>query len=69
MIAIREKRKDKGWTQAELAQKLCVSKSTVSMWEIGERKPDILLLKKIANIFGCTTDELLDTTKENKEPK
>lgn len=59
MIAIRKFRKLKGWTQEEFAIICGVAKSTVGMWEIGERKPDIIMLKKIANIFGCTTDELL----------
>lgn len=67
MIAIRKFRKQKGWTQEKLATVCGVSKSTVGMWEIGERKPDIITLKKIAVIFGCTTDELLEPIKFEEE--
>ena len=60
MIAIRRYREQKGWTQAELAKLCSVRPSTVGMWEIGERKPDIIMLKKLAQIFDCTADELLE---------
>lgn len=59
MIKIREKRLERHLTQAELAAKLEIAPSTVGMWENSERKPDIVMLKRIAVIFGCTTDELL----------
>lgn len=59
MIAIRKYREQKKWTQATLAEKCGVAKTTVSMWETGERKPDIIMLKKLAGIFGCTADALL----------
>ncbi|MDE5769808.1 MAG: helix-turn-helix transcriptional regulator [Oscillospiraceae bacterium] len=67
MIAIRRFRRLKGWTQEEFANICGVAKSTVGMWEIGERKPDIITLKKIASIFGCTTDELLASINFNEE--
>lgn len=60
MIAIREYREKAGMMQAELAERCGVAKSTVSMWEIGARKPDIVMLKKLAGIFGCTADDLLE---------
>ena len=43
MIAIREYREKAGMMQAELAERCGVAKSTVSMWEIGARKPDIVI--------------------------
>lgn len=66
MIAIRKYRELMNWTQAELAEKCGVAKTTISMWETGERKPDIIMLKKLAGIFGCTADALLEpiTVKE-----
>lgn len=71
MVAIRKYRKRMHWTQAFLAEKCNVAKTTVSMWETGDRKPDIIMLKKIARIFNCTTDDLLEPicineTEENK---
>lgn len=59
MEAIKYYREKKGWTQTDLAEKLGIAKSTVSMWEIGERKPDIITLKKLAALFDCTADDLL----------
>lgn len=59
MISIREYREKAGMTQAELAVKCGVVKSTVSMWEVGARKPDIVMLKKLADIFGCSADDML----------
>lgn len=59
MIAIKKFRSDLGWTQEKLAHECAVAKSTVAMWEAGERKPDIVMLKKLSQIFNCTADELL----------
>lgn len=59
MLAIRKYREQLGITQAELAEKCGVVKSAVCMWESGDRKPDIIMLKKLAEIFNCTADELL----------
>lgn len=52
-------RKDRGYTQAELAEKLHISDKTVSKWENGLGYPDIEQLPAIANLFGVTTDYLL----------
>ena len=65
MIAIRKYREQLDITQAELAEKCGVVKSTVSMWESGDRKPDIIMLKKLTEIFGCTADELLSPIETN----
>lgn len=53
-------RKDKGMTQAELAQLLGVTNKAVSKWETGEAMPETSLLIPIARIFGVSVDELLD---------
>ena len=59
MKALREYRLNFGWTQAQVAEHLGVQPSAVTMWETGVRKPNIVTLKKLAQLFGCTTDELL----------
>lgn len=59
MTTIRAHRERMGWTQEALAERCGVVKSAVSMWETGDRKPDIVMVKRLAGIFGCTTDELL----------
>lgn len=52
-------RKEKGMTQAELAQALNVTNKAVSKWETGEAMPETAQLLPIAQIFGVTVDELL----------
>ena len=59
MKSLREHRLKVGWTQAQVAEQLGVQPSAVTMWETGERKPNIIVLKRLADLFGCTTDELL----------
>ena len=51
-------RKEKGWTQAELGDKLGVSNQAVSKWELGTTMPDIMLLPVLADTFGVYIDEL-----------
>jgi len=52
-------RKQKRFTQEELAQALYVSRTAVSKWESGRGYPSIDSLKAIARFFGVTIDELL----------
>lgn len=59
MVTIKKKRLSCLLTQAELATNLGVSQNTVSQWETGVRNPNIKLLPRIADILGCTVDELL----------
>lgn len=48
-----------GLTQYELAQKLNYSDKSVSKWERGQGLPDIVVLMKLAGLFGVSVDELL----------
>ena len=48
----------KNITQDEIASQLCISRSTVAMWESGESMPRTDKLPQLAKIFGCTIDEL-----------
>jgi len=56
---IRALREKQNLTQAELAQRLCVSDKTVSKWETAKGYPDISLLDPIAKAFGISVSELL----------
>lgn len=56
---IKELREKKHLTQAELAEKLCVSDKTVSKWETGKGYPDISLLEPIAEVFDVSVTELM----------
>lgn len=47
-------------SQVELAQKLNVSKQTVSNWENNNIMPSIDMLKKICHFFSCSADYILE---------
>lgn len=56
---IQELRKNAGYTQLQLAEKLNYSDKAVSKWESGASIPDVGVLLEIANLFGVTVDYLL----------
>lgn len=58
---IKELRRSKKMTQEELSSLLNVSRTTVTMWETGKALPRAELLPNLAQILGCTVDELLKT--------
>lgn len=65
---IADLRKEKGLTQAQLADLLNISNKTVSRWETGEGYPEITLLSPLARALGVTVDELLaEPAEEMKE--
>ncbi|MBQ8416418.1 MAG: helix-turn-helix transcriptional regulator, partial [Clostridia bacterium] len=52
-------RKQKGWSQEELAERLEVSRQSVSKWESGLSNPDLDKIISLSDLFGVSTDELL----------
>lgn len=52
-------RKRDNLSQEDLAQKVGVTRQTISKWELGETSPDISQAKKIANVFHISLDELV----------
>lgn len=64
---IVELRKEAKWTQVELAEKLHYTDKAVSKWERGESIPELVTLKKIAEIFGVTIDYI--TSERPREEK
>ena len=54
-----ELRKQKGLSQEELANRLNVSRQTVSKWEVGESSPDMEKLVAISELFDISLDELV----------
>src|SRR5437879_2324629 len=63
---IRSVRDRLGLTQAEIADKLDVSRSTLAQIELGQRKVSAMELIKLAHIFGMSLEELLDPKREAK---
>lgn len=61
-MRLRELMKEKGWTQQTLADYIGVARSTVGMWVTGRNEPDNYTLSKLANLFNCSVDYLLERT-------
>ena len=60
---IAELRKELELSQEEMAKKIGISRSALSLYEIDRREPDLETVKKIASLFGVTTDYLLGLVK------
>ena len=54
-----ELRKKNNLTQEQLAEKIGVSRQTISKWELGETAPDIKFAKDLADIFNININELV----------
>ena len=53
----------RGYTQAQMAEKLGISRSTYTNYERGNRSPDLETLEHISDVLGCTLDELFGRSK------
>ena len=62
---LKKLRADNHYTQSKLALLLGVSRSTISMWEIGSSEPDNEALTKIAELFNVSIDSLLGRKFDN----
>lgn len=58
-IKLYNLRKQKGLSQEELANRLNVSRQTISKWEIGDSTPDMENLIAISDMFEISLDELV----------
>ena len=66
---IKQLRKDNSMTQEDLAEKLNVSRQTISKWETSVTIPDADNIVAISKLFNITTDELLDYRVETVQKK
>ena len=69
---INQLRKLSGMTQEQLAEKLNVSRQTISKWEAGGTSPDLDSIVKVSKIFHVSLDDLLtegesDVTKNDEQ--
>ena len=62
-------RKQKGWSQDKLAEKLNLSRQAISKWENETNKPDIDNVKSISKLFAIRIDDLLDNELPEKAAK
>lgn len=63
---MKQLRMARNLTQDQLAEKLFVSRQTVSKWELGINQPDIETLQKLAEIFEVSVDELITSNPKQR---
>ena len=63
---LKQLRKAHGYTQDELAKQLGIARTSVSGYERGDRKPDLEMLSKIANLFDKPVDYLIGNSNLEK---
>lgn len=56
---LTELRKQHGWSQEELGERLGVTRQTVSKWELGSTTPEMEKLAAMGELFGISLDELV----------
>ena len=56
---IKKARSEKGYTQEQLAQKLCVTRNTISNYETGHSNPDIEMLQMLAEALKTDPNTLI----------
>lgn len=54
-----KKRKEKGLTQFELAELLCISRGAYAKYETGRNTPPTEIVLKLAEFYDCSTDYIL----------
>lgn len=64
---IKKARKDKGWTQAQLAAEAGTTSISISFYETGRMFPSVLNLISIADALGVTLDDLVGRKVKNDE--
>ena len=60
---VRELRIERGWTQAELAEKLGVSRNSINAIETGRYEPSLTLAMRIARVFGTSVERIFSLGK------
>ena len=65
---IRALRRERGWTQFELALRVSVQPQTVYLWERGRRMPQVPQLRRLGQVFGLCSDEIELDLLDDREP-
>lgn len=61
---LRKIRREKGFTQRKLSAALEVSRSTVAMWEIGEREPSLDMILQISDLLRVPYTDLIGPVRQ-----
>lgn len=62
---LKQLRKENSWTQKELSEKVSLTKSMISMYENGRRKPSYEALEELADTFNVSIDYLTGASNDN----
>lgn len=65
---IRALRRERGWTQFELALRVGVQPQTVYLWERGRRTPLVPQLRRLGQVFGLCSDEINLEPLDERDP-
>ncbi len=66
---LRVLRAERGWSQADLAEKLEVSRQSVNAIETGKYDPSLPLAFKIARLFGASIETIFEDEEERRYEK
>ena len=69
MRGLKAMRRRAGITVAQLAERLSVTRATIYFWEQGRYLPNAGLLPELAEILGCTIDDLFTEPNEELTPE
>lgn len=69
MRGLKAMRRRAGYTVAQLAERLSVTRATIYFWEQGRYLPNAGLLPELAEILGCTIDDLFTDPNEEHTPE
>ncbi|GKV68638.1 hypothetical protein NCCP2716_11360 [Sporosarcina sp. NCCP-2716] len=64
---LKREREKRNWSQVDLAEKIYVSRQSVSKWETGKNYPSIEVIIELSNLFDITIDELLRSDEDLTE--
>ena len=67
MTALKRTRKERGFTQQQIADELGLHLKSYQRYECGTRRPNIYMLLKIADILGIKASELLEEPDNTSE--
>lgn len=69
MRGLKAMRRRAGYTVAQLAERLSVTRATIYFWEQGRYLPNAGLLPELAEILGCSIDDLFTEPNEKHTPE
>ena len=67
--SIKRFREKSGLTRKELADRLHIHEETLGRYERGDREPSGSIIKSMADLFGCSTDDLLNPPASSKSTR